>query len=240
MRPLRCARALVGSVPGGSLVRQLSACGQLVFTGLEITSITSKSHSQSNTNAAGGEMSASRLTRLATYALRPPTTTRTAAVDRMERTSAITHLMASLEHLANRHERRHGGMNDWSVTCGDDVGDPVRGHVTLLRHTSDVEFLALRQRAENIQGIGHDLRGGNRHDDQSRLRGHQTQCERVLRVRWNWPAARPTAVHGCMRAQFMDRHPPDGHRPHHGSVTPPSIRRLVRRGEWQHRRSAGN
>lgn len=61
-------------------------------------------------------MSASRLTRLATYALRPPTTTRAAAVDRMERTSAITHLMASLEHLANRHERRHGGMNDWSVT----------------------------------------------------------------------------------------------------------------------------
>lgn len=45
-----------------------------------------------------------------------PTTTRAKAIDHMERASAATHLMSSLEHLANRKQRRKGGVNNWQVT----------------------------------------------------------------------------------------------------------------------------
>lgn len=46
----------------------------------------------------------------------PPTTTREQALTRMETTSAVTHLMSSLEHLFRPAERRVGGMNNWEIT----------------------------------------------------------------------------------------------------------------------------
>lgn len=46
----------------------------------------------------------------------PPTTTREQALTRMERTSAVTHLVASLEHLARPSERGYGGMNNWEIS----------------------------------------------------------------------------------------------------------------------------
>lgn len=46
----------------------------------------------------------------------PPTTTREQALTRMEVTSALTHLVSSLEHLFRPGERRAGGMNNWAIT----------------------------------------------------------------------------------------------------------------------------
>ena len=62
----------------------------------------------------------------ASRAVSPPRTTRTAALDRMERTCAVTHLVASLEHLANSAERRPGGVNDWAIARDS---SPVRSRV---------------------------------------------------------------------------------------------------------------
>ncbi len=45
-----------------------------------------------------------------------PTTTRQQALSRIERTSTLTHLVASLEHLFRPAERRPGGMNNWEIS----------------------------------------------------------------------------------------------------------------------------
>lgn len=45
-----------------------------------------------------------------------PATTRESAITRMERGGALTHLMSSLEHLANGKERQAGGVNNWEIT----------------------------------------------------------------------------------------------------------------------------
>ena len=53
---------------------------------------------------------------LARHLLAPAVPDRTTALSRMERTSAITHLIASLEYLSRPSDRRTGGFNDWEVS----------------------------------------------------------------------------------------------------------------------------
>lgn len=48
-------------------------------------------------------------------AITPRTMDRMVALSRTERTTAVTHLHASVEHLANDRERRVGGVNEWAV-----------------------------------------------------------------------------------------------------------------------------
>lgn len=90
-----------------------------------------------------------------------PTTTRAKAIDHMERASAATHLMSSLEHLANRKQRRKGGVNNWQVTRDsmlatstpvrrflDTVSKPVvTGCIHAARVASSLALLAPRSPA---------------------------------------------------------------------------------------------
>lgn len=46
----------------------------------------------------------------------PAPPSRMAALSRMERLAAVTHLVASLEYLARDRDRRWGGLNNWAVT----------------------------------------------------------------------------------------------------------------------------
>ena len=45
-----------------------------------------------------------------------PAVTREQALERMERINAVTHLMASAEHLARPEYRRQGGLNHWLIS----------------------------------------------------------------------------------------------------------------------------
>ncbi|MFE4947454.1 alpha/beta fold hydrolase [Streptomyces sp. NPDC056641] len=56
-----------------------------------------------------------RLPRLLRAAVSPPRVSRSSAVTTMERLSATTHLVSSLEYLVTEKDRLPGGMNDWRV-----------------------------------------------------------------------------------------------------------------------------
>ena len=56
-----------------------------------------------------------RLQRLLRAAVSPPVVSRSAAVAAMERLSALTHLVSSLEYLVSEPDREPGGLNDWQV-----------------------------------------------------------------------------------------------------------------------------
>lgn len=63
----------------------------------------------------------------------PPTTTRSRAVSGMERLGALTHLMASAEHLARPQFRAVGGLNNWEHARGSAAFRSARGRAVLDR-----------------------------------------------------------------------------------------------------------
>lgn len=65
-----------------------------------------------------------RLPRLPRTAASPPALTRSAALTAMERLSATTHLVSSLEYLVTGQDRERGGLNDWQVSRRHYAGWP--------------------------------------------------------------------------------------------------------------------
>ncbi|HET9173283.1 MAG TPA: alpha/beta fold hydrolase [Actinospica sp.] len=55
----------------------------------------------------------------------PPTLNRSRALALSERLSAVTHLIASLEHLVNEPDRKPGGFNNWERMRGNHVRSPA-------------------------------------------------------------------------------------------------------------------
>src|ERR1700744_1885297 len=51
-------------------------------------------------------------------AMSPPVVSRSAALTAMERISAMTHLVSSLEYLVSGQDRERGGLNDWRISRG--------------------------------------------------------------------------------------------------------------------------
>ncbi len=71
------------------------------------------------------------MNRLLRAVLGPPTMSRSRALALMERTSAVTSLIISSEHLCRPAARRPGGLNDWAITR-DNLRGASRGTRRLL------------------------------------------------------------------------------------------------------------
>ncbi|SEG54329.1 Serine aminopeptidase, S33 [Actinacidiphila yanglinensis] len=66
-----------------------------------------------------------RLPSLLRTAVSPPVISRASALTAMERISATTHLVSSLEYLVSGRDRERGGLNDWQVSRRHYAGWPA-------------------------------------------------------------------------------------------------------------------